>query len=465
MRRRLAALLTICLAHAARANSPADYAYTFPIETTAQATSGESSAWRVELTPEVYRWVQDADLRDVEVFNAERQPVPFARIALELAATAREQIAMLPVLDLPASTQSPAAGDLRLVIDRDADGRLRRIDAGEQSKPARASRDWLLDASHVEHAIDSLVLSWRAPASGIVAHFAIDASEDLQNWRGVGDATVLLLEQQGARLERRDIALGGVHAKYLRLHRLDDGEAIVDLHVEAHSLELSRAAPARKWIDATSTPTPPGETAPAGTTRFDYSLPSALPIETARIELASDNALAPITLLARADDASGASWLHIGTLTAFRLRQRDDTLHNGDIDMQNVRRLRDFRIDSTTTIAKPPRLSLGFRPDSVVFLAEGNAPFLLAAGSVRTHHADYPIQPALASLRASLGKDWQPPVATLGVARVAAGDAALRAPPPPFAWRRWLLGAILLAGAVLIAVFALSLLRGAKRTE
>lgn len=461
----LATLLAACTLHAAAARSPADYAYVFPIETAASTGDKASNAWRVELTPEVYRWVQDAGLRDIEIFNAEQHPVAFAQIAVEPIATAREQTTPLPALELPATPKTAATSDLRLVIDRDADGRLRRIDAGEAAPASATTRDWLLDASGLERAIDSLVLSWTEPTSGIVARFAVDASDDLQSWRGAGNATVLMLEQQGARLERRDIALGGVHAKYLRLRRLDDGVALVGLHAEARSVERGRSAPARMWIVADPRQASGDAPVPAVAARFDYALPAALPIDTARIELESDNALAPVTLFARKTDANSTPWTHVASLTAFRLRQGDEPLRNGDIAVRDTTRLREFRIESTTTVAERPRLTLAYRPDSLVFLAEGKGPYLLAAGSAEARHADYPIDAALASLRATLGKDWQPPLATLGAAKASGGDAALHAPPPPLPWRRWLLWAILVGGAGLIATLALSLLRGAKPPE
>jgi hypothetical protein len=460
MIRVFAVAFSACMLHAAAAATPADYAYVFPIETAATSADPASSAWRVELTPEVYRWVQDAGLRDVEIFNAEQHPVPFARFAVEPVATAREQTTPLPALELPATAKTASSSDLRLVIDRDADGRLRRIDAGEATPPSSTTRDWLLDASGLDRAIDSLVLSWRDPTSGIVARFAIDASDDLQSFRSAGTATVLMLEQQGARLERRDIALGGVRAKYLRLRRLDDGVALIGLRAEARSVERGRAAPSRVWITADAKHGADDASVPAGITRFDYTLTAALPVDTARIELASDNALASITLLARASDAT--PWNRIAAITAFRLLQGGEPLRNGDVDVSNAPRLREFRIESTTTLAEAPRLTLGFRPDSLIFLAEGKGPYVLAAGSAQARHAEYPIEAALASLRSTLGKDWQPPLATLGTAQASGGDAALHAPPPPLPWRRWLLWAILVGGAALIAGLALSLLRGAK---
>ncbi|HKE47315.1 MAG TPA: DUF3999 family protein, partial [Rhodanobacteraceae bacterium] len=407
------------------------------------------------------RWVQDGGLRDVEIFNADGHPVPFARIAVAPVTTSSEHSASLPVLELPAS-KTAASNDLRLVIDRDASGRLRRIDAGDSAPPSTTSRDWVADASAFDRPIESLVLSWSEPASGVVARFAVDASEDLQNWHNAASATVLLLEQQGAKLERRDIALGGVKAKYLRLRRLDDGAAIGGLHVEAHTVERGETAPARLWIDAAAAETPAD---PKVVARFDYTLPAALPVETARIELASDNALAPLTLSARATDTTAAPWLRAGGLTAFRLRQGDETLRNGDIDVRVAERLRAFRIESTTAIAERPHLALAYRPDSLVFLAEGRGPYRLAAGSVHARHADYPIEPALASLRSTLGKDWQPPLAALGRGAASGGDAALTTPPAPVPWRRWLLWAILVGGALVIVVMALGLLRNAKPPE
>ncbi|HJT97947.1 MAG TPA: DUF3999 family protein, partial [Rhodanobacteraceae bacterium] len=209
---------------------------------------------------------------------------------------------------------------------------------------------------------------------------------------------------------------------------------------------------------------PAAETAPSATARFDYALQAALPVESARIELVDDNALAPLTLLVRGSDAD-AAWRLAGHVTAFRLRQSGEPLRNGDIDVSTGTRVGAFRIESRTALAAPPRLSLGYRPDTFVFLAEGKPPYVLAAGSAVARRPSYPVEPALASLRASLGKDWQPPLAKLGGARPSGGDAALRTPPAPFAWRRWVLWGALVVGALLIAVLALSLLRGAKPPE
>lgn len=460
MKNAIALVLALACATVAHANAPSDYAYAFPIDTT-NATGDANGAWRFDLTPAAYGWVQDAALRDIEVFNAAGQPVPFARVADASETTPREHVATLPVLALPPSTSNAASNDLRLVIDRDADGRLRRIDAGEQATTAKAgTKEWLVDARGVVPSMDRLVLTWSAPSSGVVARFAIEASDDLQIWRHVGGGTVLALEQDGAHVERHDIALTGVRADYLRLRRLDDGAELDGFAAHAHSTERAAVTPASLWM-----PTGVGQrdtAAPAGTTaRFDYTLPAALPVRAARIELANDNALAPLTLSAR----DGDTWRELARITAFRLRSGDETIRNADTEWPGASRLREFRIDSRVPLAAPPQLSLDVRLDRFVFLAEGDGPYVLAVGSSRAHHADYPIDVALARLRARLGKDWQPPIAQLGPARESGGAVALQVPrvESPLPWRRWLLWGVLVAAATVVGGFALSLLRGASK--
>ncbi|MBW8810301.1 MAG: DUF3999 family protein, partial [Lysobacter sp.] len=59
-------------------------------------------------------------------------------------------------------------------------------------------------------------------------------------------------------------------------------------------------------------------------------------------------------------------------------------------------------------------------------------------------------------------QDWQPSDARLGTSVALAGDAALAAPEPKRDWRSWVLWAVLVIGALLVAGFAFSVLRTSK---
>jgi hypothetical protein len=445
--------LLACVAVNAPAATPGDYAWTFPL-----ATAGDSSAWQVELTPEVYARARDPQLRDVAVFNAEGRPVPVASFVPDPGRVTRVD---LPALALPPEIANRADPDLQLAIERDARGRLRRIDASEAPRePATPSpRDWLLDAGGVTGSIDELVIDWRTPATGVVARFAIDAGDDLRHWHAVAEGQLLSLERQGQRLVRHDVALPATRAKYFRLRRRDDGAALDGLAVRARVVEQEGNRPLqRRWIPAAAAPDD-GEPVPAGIERYSYALPSALPVEALRVELATDNALAPLRIGVRSRNRQGVAAWTTTSLTAFRLLQNGSVIANGDVERTPPERVREFRVDALVPLAAVPRLAIGYRPDRLVFLAEDRGPYMLAVGSARARRPDYPVDAAVASLRRSLGADWQPPLATIGAGLVAGGEAALTPAPEPIAWKTWLLWIVLAAGAALVAGLALALLR------
>ena len=55
-----------------------------------------------------------------------------------------------------------------------------------------------------------------------------------------------------------------------------------------------------------------------------------------------------------------------------------------------------------------PTLRLGYRPEVLVFLAEGRAPYSLLAGSARAERAPAVLPALVDALRQQRGQDWQP---------------------------------------------------------
>jgi hypothetical protein len=106
-----------------------------------------------------------------------------------------------------------------------------------------------------------------------------------------------------------------------------------------------------------------------------------------------------------------------------------------------------------------PTLRLGYRPEVLVFLAQGKTPYALLAGSARAQRAESPLPQLVDALRAQRGQDWQPASATLGAAQSLAGASALTPAPVERDWKAWLLWGLLAAGALIVAGFAFSLLK------
>jgi hypothetical protein len=199
----------------------------------------------------------------------------------------------------------------------------------------------------------------------------------------------------------------------------------------------------------------------ASPTRHLYVLNSAVPASDVKINLSSDNTVAQLDVLASADAAPAAGrWIRRARVVAFRMLQGGAVIDSGFAALTPGPRIRTLRLDSATPLASPPDLAVGYRPARLLFLAEGQGPFLLGVGSATERYPDYPIEPALESLRARFGGDWQPAMAELGDSRVSAGADALRPAQGQTRWREWLLWSVLVGAAALVGAIAISLLRG-----
>ena len=454
-------VLALLAAGAARATGPADYAAVFPITTT-----GDQAAWLVDLDIDAYRWSQDEDLRDIAIFNAAGNPVPLGpwnEITPVQVFEDREPVALLslPRVIVPRQLQS-----VRFVSGNDR-GKRREVQAVEvrSTTGSRPNREWLIDTGSLNVGVDTISLDWESPTSGVVARFDVHGSSDLESWiyarRG---ASVLLLEEDGTRIDRRDIRLDRPGLSYLRLVRTDDGPDLIGLHAEISGRYEQAGAPAPlQWVDATYRSMVTDDA--THEIQWRYELPAALPVSQIRLGLSDDNALANLQVLTGAAASDGGMrWYPRGQTTAYRLRRGDDLIENPEIALSSGSRTRNVRLDSTTPLAQPPRISAGYRPKRIVFLAEGDAPYLLAVGSRVARHPDYPIATAIGRLRVS--SNWEPQTARLGALQTSAGASAI-APPEVKkespGWKRGLLWAVLILAAAVVGSLALALLRGDRQ--
>lgn len=470
----IAALLLCILAATPARAGVADYAYAWPLY-----TDGSSAAWQVELTPEVYAAVSTEDLRDVEVVNAAGAAVPIALYRTPASSStigAHERFVDLPMFALPATATPDRRGDeaIQLHIERGADGKLRRLDADVGGvapvSTATAGGQLVLDASSLHEPLASLHIAWDSSVDAS-AQFAIDASDDLQHWRTLNaDAAVLHLRQDNHELVRSEVPLDNTRAAYLRLRRLDHGAALPSLRIGAGVVVRSTPAmPARQWLQATldgsDTQHLDHSTRGDGTrpVAYRYHLPAALPAAGMKIELADDNSLvAGRALSSEHADAAKPSWTLRNEFVAFRLRQGEGIASNDEFPTYPAARARDWRVELSTPLDHAPTVSIAYRPDRFVFLAEGAGPYRLVAGSARARRGDYPIDTALAQLRATQNADWQPPLTRLGARELLQGEHAFVIAPaaaPAHDWKTWLLWAVLVAAAAVVGGLALSLLR------
>ncbi|MCA0393327.1 MAG: DUF3999 domain-containing protein [Proteobacteria bacterium] len=438
-----ALVLVPCLALASMAD---DYAWQWPLAT----PEADAGAYRVELDAAVYGAARSPGLHDVDVLNAEGIAVPAQLFAPDAAPDAGTRRLPLRWFALP-QPLAERTGDIAMSVERDADGSVRRVEtrlSGATTADAGDGGSWLVDASALREPVAALWLEWAPEAGSIDRRYRIEGSDDLRDWRLLqSQAPLLDLARDGERLQQRRLPVDA-QAKYLRLTPAGGTGALRLTGVEA---ELRRAAtaPDPLWQSLAGR-----AVEERGVVHYEFDLDGRFPVESADVQLAG-NSTGEWTLYSR-DDAEAPWQRRAGPWISYRIGA-DERSAPQALD----RRVRDRHWKLVGRVPSPqaPALRLGWRPEALVFVAQGTPPYRLVAGSARAARGDAPVARSLDAIRGARGASWQPAVATLGAAQPLAGDRALQPAPEPRDWRSWILWGLLVAGAALVAGFAFSLLR------
>lgn len=432
----LLCLLPFC----ARAElTPADFAYGLPLD-----VQDAAPAYELELPEAVYRGVRRADLGDLRVFNAAGEVVPHD--LYQPAAQVATTTVTLPLFPLPQATGSDNS-PLSLRLDHGGAGQTLEL-----TLPAAAGGPavwrYLLDASALTEPVQSLQLGW-ATDTDTLYRADLTVSDDLRGWRPlVTDAGIADLAFGGQRLQQLALEFPASSARYflLTLH----GEPKPPLTgVTAEQLPRHVPPPLR-W---SGVPVTAGEQ--AGEYRFDH--PGVFEVVSLRVELPQDNTLSPLTVLARTQ-AERAAWQVLGSERLYRLRVRGVLLSDEELPIHPSHD-RQWLLRLSPDLGKGvPTVTLGWRPHTLVFLARGDGPYLLAYGSADAKPASTAAHTLLTELGRGSDTSLVSRAVTLGAAVELSGEQAL-AERLEVDWKRLLLWATLLIGVGFLAWMARGLWR------
>ncbi|MGA9343423.1 MAG: DUF3999 domain-containing protein [Rhodanobacteraceae bacterium] len=428
-----------------------DYARQWPL----RMQDPQADAYRVVLSLEVYRSSMSASLGDIDVFNADGRPVPAALFEAQTPLAQPPHRIALPWFALPRGSAAQAR-DITLISERDADGHLRRVEtrlANAQPQGGEPANAWLIDASGVHRRIVALLLDWPTATSPLDVAYRVEGSDELRTWRTLQPRVQLLdLMRNDQRLRQRRIALDG-DAHYLRLLPLSADAALPLAGVTA---ELAPIPAAQNWQWMNIEGKPVEE---KGRRYVDFTLDGHFPVARADIDVGSNDA-GEWTLQSR-DDVEHPWHTRAGPWVAFRVGKDTVGDRSAAQALNGIFRDRYWRLSSRSPTAGLPTLRLAYRPEVMVFLANGKPPFALAAGSARATRADAPLPQLVAALRKQHGSEWQPATATLGGAEMLAGPQALVPRAQVRDWKDTILWTLLVAGALVVAALAIGLLRKA----
>ena len=424
-------------------NSPQDFAYRMQV-----VTQTDAAAYRVSVPLAIYQKIAHPDLSDLRVFNGSGEQVPYA-IARPTPATVSGAATSVPLF--PLQDDSPAAiNALRLTIESGKTAiNLQSVPAAPSSGRVGA---YLVDGRSVDAPVAGLRLEWPEDAPDFAGRLKIEISGDLAGWSVVNTgAPVANLHFQAQRLIEQRVEFPAVRAKYWRLSWA--GQAA------PFTLSAVLLEPARQSADvphgsltaaAVAAQHSPGE--------FEYDLGANVPVDRVNLDLPDVNTVAQIELESRT--APTGPWRLVRSAGFYRLRSDGEELRNGPVSVgfDSDRHWLLHADPRAGGLGKtPPSLVVEWIPHEIVFVARGSGPFYVAYGSATAESAAVSL--TMLPKAVSIGS------ATLSDPEPAGGDARLRPPPTPYAWKNTLLWAVLVAGAGLLAWMALRLARDFARSD
>lgn len=414
---------------------------------------GKESFFHFPLTLEVYQNSLSPQLSDLRIFNAAGEMVPHALTVKTDIPQATVQQFELKNFPLYSDETSENRG---IRIRREKNGELVSIDPAKPTV-TRKLTGVILDASKIKVALTSLDISlteYKQPFQ----HFRIESSDDLKDWRTVqNSATITVLEQDGERIEQRRVELPAIRVKYLRLTWLDPQTISGQPKVTVSSSTLPQyIQPELLWSASIS----PSRNAKG---EYLYQFGNTLPVEQIRFILPQINTLVPAQLFLRNNEKQ--HWRRVSNTVLYRLSSNGNESVSPDINLggQAISELQ-LKLDTRAggIGEQPLQAKIAVRPQELIFLARGEGPFTLAWGMngaksntlpLSTLIPGYRYQNSLPGNPAMLESNTKNPAINKADSKefVSEADQAQK--------NKWVLWGVLIAGAVVLLLMAVKLLR------
>ncbi len=441
------------------ARAAEDFARQWPL----QLPSTEAGAYRVPLDASVYAAAHWRDLRDVRVIDADGRPVASAVHAAATPVSGPLRSVELQWFALPVAAAN-AGDDLSVVVERDTTGKVVSIrnSVARDGTAGAADPVWLIDLGDDAGKLRALHVAWADPGATLDLGYRLEGSDDLRGWQVVDPQVRLVqLNNQGRALRNNTVRVE-TGLRYLRLVPLQRSGAPALQGLRGDLLDV-RDSGDWQWLAL--------KAAADGNARdgYRYTLQGRLPVQRLDVVMPANSAVS-WSVFSRDPDRPGADgrtpdWqLLTDGWNAWSLSEGGQQQRSAPLETSGIISDRQWRLlaEPGAVPAEAPLLRLGYRPGSVVFLAQGRAPYLLVAGSANVGDAQAALDPMLDALRARNGAQWQPALAALGEGAARAGDAAYQPATPPRDWKNVLLWVVLVLGALAVAGFAISLLRSSR---
>jgi hypothetical protein len=426
-----------------------DYAYGWKI-----SPSDQADFYEFLIPLEVYESTADHQIRDLGIYNAEGDPIPKVVSLPPEDKSDIEDRLELTILPLYENTpENPQ--NLKLLVEQENARTMvtlntQETDDSETAVPGERLISYIVDARDLKHPIDSIELFWPDTLGSFIGRVTFHGSNDLEAWSLVGSGSIASLSEQGAIIEQRKVLLSHTSYDYLRLtwNALPDDWHVLSLDGIRSSKGHDKS---RQLLSLGTFKVLDDENG------LIFEAPATLLVDQVSLTLPKENSVLRADVYAW--NSRNENWRKVHGGLFYNLRGNGQPMVSEPKDISPIRTSNWKVVVENGTDLSDVQLELGWKPDKLVFVAQGNGPYQLVAGRAADSHEDFPQSKLNESAIINLAENSDLVAeAELGPRYEIAGPQQLEMPFRP-EWSKWLTWAGLIAGVLLVGFMAVSLLR------
>lgn len=444
----LVALLGAALPVVADRETPVanDYATGYDLE------GGNGSIRYLPLTAELYRGMVREDASDIAVFNAAGRQAPHLveGQAKKVDSRRTQSLPFFPILgqEVDASVtfwqydEQPQSFEMRYRSWREK----------REQTPDEAS-SYILKNDVRNDRLTKLTVDWSQKQTSMIAAVRVEVSSDMTNWKPlVARAVLSRLSHDGGTLEQNAITLKPTTAKFLRLTWIKGNPGIAINRLMADYSSATNGV-ARQWIELD-----PIRPSPEKVDSFLFDTGGPIPVRRMAFKIPVDGLYYRGKLYSRTN--AEQQWRYRANISQYRLELDGLTTTSSSLALPDLRdRYWKLELDQPRNLQSSdyPVISIQPQPERLVFLAQGESPFLLAVGSRHVDKQTFRL-PLHNKLPKDFGKQTEA-LMRLGSQRVLGGENRLQQPRAPLDMKTWLLWFVLVVGVLVMAWMARGLMK------
>lgn len=335
---------------------------------------GKMPLYKVVLPEEVYSVTTRKDMGDIRVFNNKGETVP--HILKRQPPVKAEPVSLTPLPYFPLYGSVHSSDKKTLKLETDSNGTIITIndDRFEQSPTIKG---YIIDTSQLHFSPESLQLEWENKGDSFVTSVSVYYSDDLNRWYPLNQSTTLArLKYNDHELVASEIPLSLKKAKYLKLNwPVERGRGPLTSVKATPPHDKSKQQIYWRELDASGKHKDP--------IAYEFDTGATIPVEEVNIHFPYKNILVQAIVSSRSDEES--QWVIRFQGLVYNMGVEGLVLSNNSFKITPTKD-QYWLLEMTSIegqLQDPPRLRLGWVPQEIIFVAQGQGPYLLAYGSAQ----------------------------------------------------------------------------------